>query len=411
VKVSASVSELRGGPPLSGVLSVLLPTEAQTLLLRACLQGGEEGRRAWSLWLARPGDPRRRLTQPGRGSKAILSLLYNSIRDDGRLGDRALLTLLRTAYAREELRSRRVVQLFRESLSALAAAGVEVIVLKGTALAGTLYGDWALRHCHDIDLLVRRGDLLRAVRALSAVGSEPAHGAVDPTAHEVGLSRPDGMPVRLHSRPFRLLQCNLAIEEMWARSEPRTLAGVAVRVLSPADGLLHVCGTAAYWPSRALLLWVCDAWQIIRGMSPRDWDLLLETAPSCHLSLPLYVMLHYLRGELGAAIPSTALEALAVQAGADPAGREGALYGAQATPEGELVALLRRARGGERELLFQWVVRPSSNYLYSLGESRSSRMLPVRYSYHLLKAILPWRLKQGPRWMMSRIRPGRPLFA
>ena len=42
----------------------------------------------------------------------------------------------------------------RRELAALQAAGNEALLLKGVALAETVYPQFRLRHCHDLDLLV-----------------------------------------------------------------------------------------------------------------------------------------------------------------------------------------------------------------------------------------------------------------
>jgi Uncharacterised nucleotidyltransferase len=56
---------------------------------------------------------------------------------------------------------------------ALRECGIEALAHKGPALAQLLYGDPALRQYGDLDLLVRPGDVTRAIAALQQLGYEP----------------------------------------------------------------------------------------------------------------------------------------------------------------------------------------------------------------------------------------------
>ena len=55
----------------------------------------------------------------------------------------------------------------------LAARGLEVLPYKGPSLAETLYGNVALRQFSDLDLLIRRHDVLKVKAALAELGYEP----------------------------------------------------------------------------------------------------------------------------------------------------------------------------------------------------------------------------------------------
>ena len=66
-------------------------------------------------------------------------------------------------------RNRRIAGQVLETLTALNGAGIAAVLLKGVAhLLGGLYGDPAARVIGDIDLLVAKGELAGALRALAA---------------------------------------------------------------------------------------------------------------------------------------------------------------------------------------------------------------------------------------------------
>ncbi|MER3458636.1 MAG: hypothetical protein C4309_08450, partial [Chloroflexota bacterium] len=58
-------------------------------------------------------------------------------------------------------------------IGALEAASIPAIVLKGPALALTIYPDPALRVIGDLDLLVRREQVEQAMAALHSLGYGP----------------------------------------------------------------------------------------------------------------------------------------------------------------------------------------------------------------------------------------------
>ena len=59
-------------------------------------------------------------------------------------------------------------------LESLKKVGLQVIVLKGGALAETVYGNLALRPMSDIDLLIRKEDLLSVDKQLNMLGYRPS---------------------------------------------------------------------------------------------------------------------------------------------------------------------------------------------------------------------------------------------
>jgi hypothetical protein len=67
----------------------------------------------------------------------------------------------------------------QEVIAALAAQGLRTLELKGPGLAERAHGDLGLRSSRDIDVLVRRGDLLAAVDLLRMMGYGAAQDPVD----------------------------------------------------------------------------------------------------------------------------------------------------------------------------------------------------------------------------------------
>ena len=98
----------------------------------------------------------------------ITSLVYHSLRHLNFNGhvDSDIMNYLREAYYSNGVRNLQLYEQLKEILTAFNEAGIETIVLKGAALAETVYGDIVFRTMGNIDLLVRLEDLEEADKTL-----------------------------------------------------------------------------------------------------------------------------------------------------------------------------------------------------------------------------------------------------
>lgn len=362
-----------GHHTLEPIFSLLLPTEDQTLLLRSALWPPEEARESLLVWQKRFSNPTAAMSRQPGGGKLLAPLICEKVVADAAGLNERLLTYLRTAVLREELRATEYRRICAQVLSAFAAADLPVLLLKGAALAEEVYPRPHVRHSHDIDMLVLEEDLPRAQSILRAIGCQPSDdGYPRDGIHNQYVHR-SGLPLSLHTRPFLFQPYNASAEDMWRHSEHRGLLGSTARILSPADQLLHVCVHASTIGNRQNLLWACDAWFVLAYARGIDWDSLMERAVRTSASIPLYVMLDYLSRELRAPIPSSVVSQLASIAGdQDGALFELSLLGAWAGPDLSMVRLLRSAGNWrERAFLFRWRLAPSPKALLWAGRIRT----------------------------------------
>lgn len=376
-------------------LAAMLPSPEQTWLLRACLLDGEEGREAWRVWEALAGDAKAAMAEDRWSVKRLLPALYSALRRNGASVDAALLPYLKLAYVREQIRSRTYLGICGEVLAALHDASVPNVLLRGAALAATVYPDPALRHCHDIALLVEKDDLARAAGVLRRRGLEPFPSSVaDGVTVGPGatLRHETTLPIELHTDVFGVPLYELPFAEVWPRTRPVRVAGCDARVLSPADALLHVCGHASYSPGRESLRWVCDAWHLIAMNPDLDWELLCQSAKHSRVTLPLAVTLRYLSAQLGAPVPAWVLEQLERHASGVPAvERDVALRGARVAANDSLGAMLRRVppRWSVRARVVVWLLWPSREYVRDVAGARGA--LGVLLHYVRRPAGYAWR--------------------
>ncbi len=360
-------------------LSVLVPTPSETDLIAACLLAGQPARDAWTRWRAAraPADDviRRDLAM----RRTLLPLLARAVQRHGLEVPPGVLPYVRAATLREELRGARYREIAAASLDALLRAGVTPVVVGGAALAGTVYDDWALRHCHDLDVLLRAGELRTAAEALARTGCT----AIPPLPERPAdglLRHASGLHVTLHTRPFAVRHYAAPVEWMTRPRRLVTIGGVEAPTLAPEAALVHRLGHASYSVSRANLHWVADAWHLVARHPHLDWDDVLRRIDAHRLALPIFVLLRWLAG-FGMPVPSdtqTALEGSAIAA--DRAAEDVALGGALAGARGRMRALWDATpswRGRAR--LLRWGVAPSFPYLRSRYPDTPAARLPAGY--------------------------------
>lgn len=219
-----------------------------------------------------------------------------------KLQDEARSVARRNLYLNQELHA-----LFE----ALATAGIEAISLKGPILAATAYPSPALRRYSDLDVLVRRKDVPKAMAVLSDRSYEPwetLSAAQEEILLNVGYSRPygrklDWIGVDLHwgfSQNFFAGQIEPA--HIWHEAEFVTVQGRPIRSLPrpllPLALCVHGAKHGPYpWPK---LKWIADMSELLRTRSEEDWEQTFQVAEGLGLKRVLL---------LGLALPNQLLEA------------------------------------------------------------------------------------------------------
>jgi putative nucleotidyltransferase-like protein len=137
-----------------------------------------------------------------------------------------------------------------EALRALREAGISPVVLKGAPLAERLWPrDW-MRPPGDLDLLVEGRALGAALAGLVRAGYRPssgdASGRFRPTLAGVELRpRAPGSRIDLHTRLFRSVGSGIPTDEVLRRARPARFGDLPIRILDPADEILHLAVHAA----------------------------------------------------------------------------------------------------------------------------------------------------------------------
>jgi hypothetical protein len=157
-------------------------------------------------------------------------------------------------------------------LDALAADGVEVLVIKGAALALVVYDAPHRRERCDADLLIRRPHLEAAERVLFGLGYRRQ---LEPDAEVAAAQRHYTPPtntadvIDLHWRVANPLAFGdvLEFDAAWSRRLPLPALGERAWTLSEADALLLACvHRVAHHGDRVELRWLQDIDLLVRRL-------------------------------------------------------------------------------------------------------------------------------------------------
>jgi len=300
---------------------------------------------------------------------------------------------LRTAAALDAVRERQVQAL----LTALLAAGIDVLLLKGIALAYIVYPAPHLRPRADIDVMIRREAIDQTERVLAA------RGWTRPTEREAELSAAQRHYVR--SGPRGTLQ---HLDVHWKIANPQTFAnalafddlraravhipalGPGAWTLSRPDALFLAClHRIAHHDDALHMLWLWDIHLLCRGLSAAEADRVVALADRsamwsiCRRSLDLAGGLF---GTAGAHALATRLGARAVGV-PEPSARF--IGGAKQVSvlRADLAAM---SRWRDRLTLLGEHVFPSVAYMRTAYPRCPSLLLPLAYAYRIAAGTPKW---------------------
>ena len=151
--------------------------------------------------------------------------------------------------------------------------GIEVLPLKGPALAMALYGDAAMRQANDLDLLVRRGDFPGAESLLLGLGFTGLGATGD---HDRRFLRGE-LLVELHFELASPRFFPFEIDGIWNRSRASNFHRIPIRAMSSNDRVLYLSAHGLkHGFSR--LIWILDVARSLRGWSDGEYRDLVRQA-------------------------------------------------------------------------------------------------------------------------------------
>lgn len=240
----------------------------------------------------------------------VVPLLYQSVRGLSRNVPAAILEDLRKRYENNARRNLKfAADLFR-ILDSLDVHSIVSIPYKGPALAESVYGDLALRSFSDLDILVRRSDVVRAKTIVEELGYAPSLSLTNAeeraylaTGYEYTFDGPGGrnmLELQWGIVP-RFYAVDFDCGKFFARAVSASVSGRTVRTLSPEDLLLTLCVHAAKhaW---GRLCWLRDIAGVLQAQEI-EGSLVEQRAAELGISRMFHVTLLLAHRLLGANLP------------------------------------------------------------------------------------------------------------
>jgi hypothetical protein len=249
----------------------------------------------------------------------IAPLIYHSLVQSDAVGliPAAAAQPLRNSYYANAARNSLLYDDLQKLLLALRQEKIDVIVLKGAALAETVYPHRAVRPMSDIDLLVRKEQLSKLEFKLLDMGYLfNGHGRakefyLEHRYHWVFAKRSD-MSIEIHwhikrpEGPF-----SIDIDEFWKRAQWTKIASVETLVLCPEHLVLYLC--QHMWKHNLLggIRPLCDIAETTNYYRDEiDWSELANTSSKWEMNPCSYLGLSLARELLDALIPADYLNDL-----------------------------------------------------------------------------------------------------
>jgi hypothetical protein len=231
----------------------------------------------------------------------IAPLLYQNLKtiDKNNAIPQSVMGGLRKAYQANRERNKHFYKELAVALKAFKDAGIEVIVLKGAALAKTVYQNFALRQMGDIDLLVREENQQQPYPILESlvkkgVISSIYHFEIESVHHDITMDH----------------VYNLDLKRIWQDSIPAKIAGCDTSVLAPEDCLLSLCVAFCRKGFGSLRL-LHDIMKVLEyNKKLINWDKLIKLAKESRLDIPLYTVFTIIKNNFTYQIPDQVIQKL-----------------------------------------------------------------------------------------------------
>ncbi len=224
----------------------------------------------------------------------------------------AVLTALRQSYEHNVHKSLFLTRELIRVLDCLHARGIEAIPYKGVVLSEAYYGDMALRQSGDMDVFVRKQDVLRAKGSVRALGyiqripiPEDAEGDYVAAGCEYTFDSAAGknlLELQWALQP-RFCAVDFDMEGLFDRAVTVSIAGARVKTPSPEDLLLVLSLHAAkhVW---GRLIWLCDIAQIAKREN-LNWEWIRSQARDLGIERILHITLLLTKRFLNLEIPAS----------------------------------------------------------------------------------------------------------
>lgn len=283
-----------------------LPTDTQTLLLKACLTSSPKAGIYFSKWKNEVAVDFDNATNTSLGlpqvydnldfgSQRLLSLLYYNLKSQG--VEDSTIDKLKGYFKYVWLKNQIITKSLIEIGESFNQENVDVIALKGISLVTNYYPHPGTRPTIDLDIAITSLHLKDVDRLLSEIGWRPKmkiesiRSLESLLSHAIPLIK-GNLELDLHQRFSEYLLMDKTTSLFWQKS---IKSEFQVKFLCPAHELFIVILHGMNGCSINNIRWVADAVHIISAFSQEDWNEFLNLIKLEKYNTLLRLALEYLK--------------------------------------------------------------------------------------------------------------------
>lgn len=176
-----------------------------------------------------------------------------------------------------------------EIINAFQKDEVRILVLKGPALALTIYPDPAMRTSSDLDLLVLQKQMPQARAILERLGYKCLGKRFEHSkdfyceetfVHENNPAYYRSVELHWDLHSFSGISREVKVEDLFLRAVKIEKSGLIFETLNPVDSLIHRAINMCLWHNKEIrLIWIYDTALLAHQLkTPQDWEDLLEAS-------------------------------------------------------------------------------------------------------------------------------------
>lgn len=222
-----------------------------------------------------------------------------------------IVSQLKQEYYRSKISTVLSEEQLKEIVDQFKKDEIRLIVLKGSALARSIYSDPALRQGCDIDILVHPQEVQKARKSLESIGyicKEKCYEISKKLYNEevfINPSRKHYKMVEVHWNLYT--SCDVDIGQFFDRSVPIEARDCSFEILNPVDALLYNgLHMVMHHDSDVRLTWIFDADLLARSLqSPEDWQRLQNNSVLYGATRSIQVSLEMAKLWTGLELPPT----------------------------------------------------------------------------------------------------------
>jgi hypothetical protein len=291
----------------------------------------------------------------------------------------------------------------RAVIDALAIRGADPVLIKGTALAYTVYDSPACRAREDTDLLIRESDIGAAREVMAELGYAATVHCSDlfaqfevQKADRFGVVHAFDIHWKISTQP--VFQSVLTHAEMLRRAQAVPALGVRAICACPVDALLLACvHPVMHHRNLQRVAWTYDVHLLASRLSPQE---AAEFAGAARRAGVAEICAHQLglaHAMFGTRFFPSLIDAVSAGVSAEPSA---AYLASDRTWRDELASSLRGLHGvGDRINLLRGVLLPSPRYMlgaYGLsGTAFGPLLLPALYVHRKVRGA--WKILMGKK--------------